>query len=591
MKMRCTGLMMSMLLMSSTVRAEDLFPAKPASFKACYDAGQAWIRARMPELNASPKPSRYEFNSDLAACTGRVPALAAFKWPADLAYRARAPYKNFFTQDARGNWIVASYSESSDSPVTYLRMPKNETAAEVISSVPLNGYFFGFDFAAYDMDKAGRAFGSLTAFLTRDASALYFELLGQVNGVGRLLLQSQREVIAFDTTKKTWFWRKCLLQLAPAPGNDLPKLIEKCRTSDGADVASVVHGSATSTRALTSKTLQWNGTSFDEGEPTAWLARRNAAPVKFPAILTRTIKGEVKEQDGLQFRRVTQTQGPKGRHPVVTNEMIEIVTGVAPEPARKINEDIASTVAGATDGMIEPEVRDDDGTRTFHYGELISKADVVSFARGVVVIRFSSSTMAPLQRSYDETAYVLYDATSGIRRDMSSLFETPREFDLFAYGATARFKGKTQYLFPKRWFVRDAGQSTGSLVVIPKPGGLEVLAGDVFGGHYVEASWGIVPDAGIAAALRAGQLQPRIQCAPGMERPEEERLCAEKLAGEYEALLQQWQARLEAVAGNSAAAEKLSEDHAALMEKLGACPEKDRACLKQRLSEQSAALK
>lgn len=591
MKMRCAVLMMFMLLMSSAVRAEGLFPAKPASFKACYDAGQVWIRARMPELNASPQPSRHEFNSDLAACTERVPARAAFTWPAELAYRAKAPYKNFFTQDARGDWIVASYSESSDSPVTYLRMPKSGGAAEVMSSVPLNGYFFGFDFAAYNMDKAGRAFGSLTAFLTRDAATLYFELLGRVDGVGRLLLQSQREVIAFDTRKKTWFWRKCLLQLAPAPDNDLPKIIEKCRTADGADVASLVRDSAIPTRAMTGKTLQWNGTSFEEGEPSAWLARRNAAPIKFPAILTRTIKGVVKEQDGLQFRRVTQTQGPKGRHPVVTNETIDILKGIAPESARKMNEDIARTVAAATDGTIEPEVRDDDGTRALQYGEFISKADLVSFARGVVVIRFSSSTMAPMQRSYDETAYVLYDATSGLRRDMSALFETPREFDLFTYGATARFKENAEYLFPKRWFVKDAGQSTASLIVIPKPNGLEVLVGDVFGGHYVETSLGIVPDADIAVTSRAGQLQPRIQCAPGMERPEEEQLCAEKLVGEYEALLLQWQARLEAVAGNSAEADKLSEDHAALMDKISTCPDKDRACLKQRLDEQSAALK
>lgn len=125
MKMRFAGLMMFMLLMSSAVHAEGLFPAKPASFKACYDAGQVWIRARMPELNASPQPSRHEFNSDLATCTERVPARAAFTWPAELAYRAKAPYKNFFTQDARGDWIVASYSESSDSPVTYFRMPKS----------------------------------------------------------------------------------------------------------------------------------------------------------------------------------------------------------------------------------------------------------------------------------------------------------------------------------------------------------------------------------------------------------------------------------------------------------------------------------
>lgn len=588
MKMRFAALTMCMLMMSCVARADKLFPAKPASFKACYDAGQAWIRAKMPELNASPQPSRYEFNAELAACTQRVPAWAQFTWPAELAYRGKAPYQNFFAQDGSGNWIVASYSASSDSPLTYLRMPKNSTTAELISSVPLNGYFFGFDFAPYDMDKAGRAFGSLTAFLTKDASTLYFELLGRGDGAGRLLLQSQREVIAFDTQKKTWFWRKCLLQLAPAPRNDLPNIVEKCRTSDAADVASLVRGTAVSTRATSSKTLQWNGTSFEEGEPTAWLAARNAPPIKFPAIVTRSVKGEVQEHDGLQFRRVTQTQGPKGRHPVVTNETIDIVKGLAPAAARKINDDIARTVAAATDGTIEPEVRDDDGQRTIQYGEFVSKADFVSFARGFVVIRFSSSTMAPMHRSYDETAYVLYDAASGRRREMSALFDTPRAFDLFTYGATARFK--VPYLFPKRWVVKDAGQSTGSLVVIPQPGGMAVLAGDVFGGHYVETSLGMVPNADIASTLRAGQLQPRIACAPEMERPEEQRLCAEHLVGDYETLLRQWQARLERVAGDAAAADKLSEDHAAFLEKIAACPDKDRACLRQRLSEQSAAL-
>lgn len=587
MKMRFAGLTMLLLMMSSMASSEDLFPAKPESFKACYDAGQAWIRARMPELNVSPTPSRDTFNAELAACTGRVPALAQFTWPAELAYRGKAPYQNFFTQDGRGNWIVASYSTSSDTALSYLRMPKNGAKAELISSVPLNGYFFGFDFAAYDMDKAGRAFGSLTAFLTKQASTLYFELLGRVDGAGRLLLQSQREVIAFDTQNKTWFWRKCLLQLAPAPRNDLPNIVEKCRTTDGADLASLVRGTAVSTRA-SSKTLQWNGTSFEEGEPTAWLAKRNAPPIKFPAIVTRTVKGEVQEQNGLQFRRVTQTKGPKGRHPVVTNETIDIVKGVATEAARKINDDIARTVAAATDGTVEPEVREDDGQRSIQYGEFISKADFVSFARSFVVIRFSSSTMAPMRRSYDETAYVLYDAASGQRREMSALFDTPRAFDLFTYGATARFKAP--YLFPKRWVVKDAGQSTGSLIVIPQPGGLAVLAGDVFGGHYVEDALGMVPNADIASTLRAGQLQPRIACAPEMERPEEQRLCAEHLVGDYEALLRQWQARLERVAGDAAAADKLSEDHAAFLEKIAACPDKDHACLRQRLSEQSAAL-
>lgn len=124
MKMRFAALTMCMLMMSCVARADKLFPAKPASFKACYDAGQAWIRAKMPELNASPQPSRYEFNAELAACTQRVPAWAQFTWPAELAYRSKAPYQNFFAQDGSGNWIVASYSASSDSPLTYLRMPK-----------------------------------------------------------------------------------------------------------------------------------------------------------------------------------------------------------------------------------------------------------------------------------------------------------------------------------------------------------------------------------------------------------------------------------------------------------------------------------
>ena len=100
----------------------------------------------------------------------------------------------------------------------------------------------------------------------------------------------------------------------------------------------------------------------------------------------------------------------------------------------------------------------------------------------------------------------------------------------------------------------------------------------------------MVPNADIASTLRAGQLQPRIACAPEMERPEEQRLCAEHLVDDYEALLRQWQARLERVAGDAAAADKLSEDHAAFLEKIAACPDKDRACLRQRLSEQSTAL-
>ncbi|MGK5025112.1 hypothetical protein [Janthinobacterium sp. RB2R34] len=585
---RLATLIMFMLVTSSAARADELFPAQPATFNACYEAGQHWIRARMPELNASVQPSREQFNAALAACTARVPAAAQWKWPVELAYLGKAPYKNFFMQDGRGDWFVASYTESSDSALTYLRMPKNGKKAELTSSVPLNGYFFGFDFAPYEMNKAGRAFGSLTAFLTKQASTLYFELLGRVDGAGRLLLQSQREVIAYDTQNKTWFWRKCLLQLAPAPDNDLPKIIEKCRTTDAANVASLVSGTAISTRAPTSKTLQWNGKSFEEGEPTAWLAERNAPPIKFPAILSRTVKGEATGQDGLQFRRITQTQGPRGRNPVVTNETIEILKGLPAEAARKINADIARTVAGATDGTIEPEVRDEQGSKTLYYGEMISRAQLASFARGFVVVRFSSSTMAPLHRSYDDTAYVLYDARSGVRRDMAALFNTPRELDLFAYGATARFKAP--YLFPKRWSVKDAGQSTGSLIVIPRPAGLEVLAGDGAGGHYVEDSLGMVPNADIASTLRTGQLQPRLQCAPGMERPEEQRLCAEKLVGDYETLLRRWQSRLEDVAGNAAAADKLSEEHAAFLEKIAACPDKDRACLKQRLDEQSAAL-
>lgn len=592
----------------SLVHAAAIFPEKPANLKACYQAGQDWIRTKMWAVSDQKEIAPITFNFQLAACTAQAPEVAGFKWPKDYEYRSKAPYKSIFARSAQGDWVVASFTESSDSQASYLRVLKNGST-ELMQGSALGGYFVGFDFAAYTLEKDNRAFAFQSAYLNKNASTISFNLVGMHKGKDRAFLQSLKEVIAFDTQKKNWFLKKCTYQIDPDPKNDLAKITEKCRAVEAADVVSLRDLKKATARPDETKTYRWNGVCYQEGEPTAWLAQKNKPAVKFPKVIEATAKAPVKDQNGIQYQVVTLTKTPEGRKaPALTAKWFEIIKGVDAKAMQKINQTVKNLAITSAGEIADPEFDEQQSKPTFQYSESTSEIEVSAVTKHLLTVRTDQSSMSPGQRSYDDGGYIIYDLISGEVVSQLSLFKSSKAFELFSYWVSDRFKTKLEYVFPKQWIVDSAKMPTRSLMVIPTHEGLQIIAGDTLGGHYMQDVIGTVPYVAIpsewlssaikfdapastaAASKQTPLVKPHLNCKDEPELPQEQNICKLKVVSEYDSLLATWQSRLESKAGEAEAVEQVSNDHSAFLETLTACGDKDVACLKKKIKEQQAQL-
>lgn len=577
----------------------NVFPEKPTSLKSCYQAGQVWIRSQMWEMKTSKDFSAMAFNSQLSACTWKTPEASSFKWPDEYESRSKAPYNNILALTPQGDWAVLSFSNDSLDAVTYLRLSKTTSATERFYGASLTGYFFGFDFAAYDLRKENRAFGAQTVSLNEQASSIHLDLLGSHEGRARLFLQSVKESIAFDTQKKNWFFKKCVYQISPDPKNSLSAIVEKCHVSEAADVASLRRGESQS-RPEAMRTFRWDGVSYKEGEPTDWLAKKNTSPIKIPKLVLANSKSEIKEKDGIRYQTFLLTKTPQGRKaPVSSIQWIEISRGVESNILNKINRDLKSLAFYDSDQMLEPDINYEEKKPVVRYGESISAIEFVSATKEFLTVAILNTSMGYGMRSYDSKSYATYNLTSGeIVIPATSLFKSQKTLDLFSYWSTNFFKDKLDYLFPKRWMANTVKMATGFLTLIPVKEGIQVVAGDDSGGHYFEDVVGVVPYSLIPAewmtsnargnkVRNAPLFKPRLNCASELEQPEEKKICDLKLASEYEAVLALWQVRLEGQAGNADEEGKISSEFMEFLEKLGQCGN-EKGCVKNILDEDKA---
>jgi hypothetical protein len=587
---------------ASLADTSKIFPENPPDLKSCYEAGQAWIRARMWQMNPPKDLPAITFNSQLAACTWKTPEASNFKWPNDYEYRSKTPYHNILSLTPQGDWTVASFSETSDDSATYLRLSKKTSVTEQFYAGSLAGYFFGFDYAAYDLEKSNRAFGAQTAFLNKQGSSIYLNLAGIHEGKPRSFLQSIKETIAFDTQKKNWFSKKCLYQISPDPKNSLSAIVEKCHVNEAADLPSLQQG-LFQARPDTTHTFRWDGVKYEEGAPTEWLAKRNAPPIKIPKLTEATSKSAIKENDGVRYQAVLLTKTPQGRKaPVSSIQWLEISAGVQPTNLKKINRALKALAFEDSDLMLEPEISDESAKPELRYGESASAVDVVSVTRDFLTVSVFNTSMAYGRRSYDSKGYVIYSLKSGeVVVPASAFFKSQKALDLFSYWATNFFKDKLTYKFPKQWTEHSGEGRTGFLTFIPRKEGIQVVVGGDMGGHYFEDFVGVVPysvipedwmlsDAKGARSSDAPLLKPRLNCTAGLEQPDDKYICDLKLTSEYEAVLALWQARLEAQAGNADGEDNVSSDFMGLVGKFEQCGE-DKGCVKKILEEDRARLR
>ena len=577
----------------------NVFPEKPASLKSCYQAGQVWIRSQMWRMKTSKDLSAMVFNSQLSACTWKTPEASSFKWPDEHEYRSKAPYNNILALTPQGDWAVVSYSNDSLDAATYLRLSKTTSANERFDGASLTGYFFGFDFAAYDLQKGSRAFGAQTVSLSEQGASIQLDLLGSHEGRARLFLQSVKEAVAFDTQKKNWLFKKCLYQISPDLKNSLSAIVEKCHVNEAADVASLRRGDSQS-RPDAMRTFRWDGVSYKEGEPTDWLAKRNSSPIKIPKLILTNSKSGIKEKDGIWYQTFLLTKTPQGRMaPVSSIQWMEISRGVESRSLSKINQALKSLAFDDSDLMLEPDINYEAKKPELRYGESISAVEFVSATEEFLTVAVLNTSMGYGMRSYDSKSYVTYSLTSGeVVMPATSLFKSKKALDLFSYWSTNFFKDKLDYLFPKRWMANTGKISTGFLTLIPVKEGIQVVVGDDSGGHYFEDVVGVVPYSMIPAQWmtsnargnklsNAPMVKPRLNCASELEQPEEKKICDLELASEYEAVLALWQVRLEGHAGNADEEDKISSEFMEFLGKLGQCAD-EKGCVKNILDEDKA---
>ena len=576
-----------------------VFPENPKDLKSCYHAGQAWLRFQMWEMKPVREVSATTFNGQLAACTWKTPEASNFRWPDEYEIRSKAPYNNILGLTPQGDWTVLSYSNDSLDAVTYLRISKKTPVTERFYSASLKGYFFGFDFAAYDLEKSNRAFGAHTVSLNEQGSSTHLDLFTSHEGQARLVLQAVKDSIAYDTETKKWLVKKCVYKIGPDPKNSLSAIIEKCRQNEAKDTASLQKNESQLGPDNTHM-LRWNGDSYKEGEPTEWLAKKSAGPIKIPQLVIVNTKSATKEKDGIQYQSILLTKTPQGRKAAVSSiQWLEISAGVEPAARKKINQALKSLAFYESDGALGPDINYEGAKPVLQYGESTSAVEFVSVTKDFLTVAIINTSFAYGHRSYDSKNHVIYSLTSGdVVTPAAGLFKSRKALDLFGYWSTDFFKNKLYYLVPKRWMVNSVRMSIPSLTFIPVKEGIQVLAADDLGGHYFEDVIGVVPYSKIpaewmvlnATGQSAGKtllLRPRLNCASELERPEEQKICHLKLGVEYEAVLALWQARLESQSGEVDEENTISSEFIEFQEKLGQCGE-DRECSKKVLEEEKA---
>jgi hypothetical protein len=605
---------------------EEYLPVAPQNILACYAGGQAWIHRRT--LIKSYAQIYGDFNQALSACTWRTPEAKGFTWPKDFSYFGANYYSNMLAKTPDGDWMVGICNVSSDSGTSqYVRIPKSGSAPVIYSGPACRNYFFGFDFSSYVFGKNEQAFGVMNAYIYEAGSNVSLELIGIRAPNNAFSFQRLIERIGRKAEDEFWVLEQCAFTTAPDPRNVYAKVIQRCKSRQAKVLADVRTLETSVPLPDKTKELRWYGQIGAVGfadynaAVEAWLMAEGKRERKEKAlankivavkIIKTKVTSSVQSFGGVKFRTITQREQPKGYAGSASNQWFEIVNGIAPVIAKKITADARGIFANDYRPLDGPETRENDNK--LYYGQSSASVAIVAAYKHVLTVLVADAQSPPFNRSYDESYYVYYDLLTGDRRmDWSNSFVTPRARNDFFFWITGQFYenlvGENSAVAP--FF--DSPLGHGNYALIAKPEGLEIIAIFTGGGHSFNEKIGVVPYATIPlewlmpnsdlarliddvnkspkAPTGRPYVKPKVRCGAKDLLPLEKNICDGALSSEFNELLLIEQTRIELFSQDEFdIGNEYIEEYANFMNQLRACPEGNRACLKDLIDKQIAHL-